>query len=442
MSMIHQPIATAPKASTTSHPSNLSSVRDVPICLTPTHSDLHHQNNSNNNNNNAGNATINSNRNNNPGDSRFTPLLLASPSSTSATLAKSSSQPLVYKQLASSSSLASVLSLTTTSKTSPSSSNTILSPPLSPYHRSGSDVEELKLTPYDVPAQPTEDAQTVSPLPSFLNTSDPFPVEDFSNYKLTITPWGTSKSVSGTYKSKHLNFLDQYGSLGGQPNTASSSLLTTTTNLPLRYLERKYKRRWNNSDLESDYTSDRPRTRRVVKELSLPVSDLDSSRAASVNSQTIVSPKATAPELATPSPAKKRRAPVRDYSPITIQQQLLIDESIPDYSPATDSLPNNTKCLKVEWKGQPMDLRTDPNLSKLHPAEVVLASTLRLPCNVYLDLKRRLFFEKVERLRQGKQFRRTDAQKACRIDVNKALRLFAVFEKVGWLNDDLFVKYL
>ncbi|KAG7193566.1 uncharacterized protein KQ657_000635 [Scheffersomyces spartinae] len=439
--MIHQPIAAAPKSSpsTTSHPSNLSSVRDVPICLTPTHSDLHPQNNTNK-------TPTNSNNNANPGDSRFTPLLLASPSSTSATLAKPSQQPpLTYKQLASSSSLASVLSLTTITKNSPSSSNTILSPPLSPYHRSGSDVEELKLSPYDVPYQPpTEEKQTVSPLPSFLNTLDPFPVEDFSNYRLTISPWGSSKSISGTYKSKHLNFLDQYGSLGGQQIAATSSLLTTTTNLPLRYLDRKYKRRWNNnSDLESDYASDRPRTRRVVKELSLPVSDLDTPRPVSVQSHSVISPKVSGGgDFATPPPAKKRRAPVRDYSPITIQQQLLIDESIPDYSPSTDTLPNNTKCLKVEWKGQPMDLRSDPNLSKLHPAEVVLASTLRLPCNVYLDLKRRLFFEKVERLRHGKQFRRTDAQKACRIDVNKALRLFAVFEKVGWLNDDLFVKYL
>ena len=49
---------------------------------------------------------------------------------------------------------------------------------------------------------------------------------------------------------------------------------------------------------------------------------------------------------------------------------------------------------------------------------------------VYLDSKRRLFYEKVSRLRQGKGFRRTDAQKACRIDVNKASRLFAAFEKL------------
>lgn len=89
-----------------------------------------------------------------------------------------------------------------------------------------------------------------------------------------------------------------------------------------------------------------------------------------------------------------------------------------------------------------MDLSNDPNVHLLHPAEVHLASVLRLPCDIYLDSKRRLFAEKVHRLKQGLPFRRTDSQKACRIDVNKASRLFSAFEKVGWLEDDLFQKYL
>lgn len=43
---------------------------------------------------------------------------------------------------------------------------------------------------------------------------------------------------------------------------------------------------------------------------------------------------------------------------------------------------------------------------------------------------------------KGVAVQRTDAQKACRIDVNKASRLFAAFEKVGWLQDKHFEKYL
>lgn len=115
---------------------------------------------------------------------------------------------------------------------------------------------------------------------------------------------------------------------------------------------------------------------------------------------------------------------------------------LPDYCPSTDSLPTSGRPLKAEWKGAPMDLSDDPMLDKLHPAEVYLASCLRLSCDTYLDSKRRLFAEKVHRLKFGLPFRRTDSQKACRIDVNKASRLFSAYEKVGWLDDELFKKFL
>lgn len=112
-----------------------------------------------------------------------------------------------------------------------------------------------------------------------------------------------------------------------------------------------------------------------------------------------------------------------------------------DFAPLTSTLPSG-KSLRAEWKGAPMDLSNDPDVHLLHPAEVYLASVLRLTAAVYLDSKKRLFAEKVHRLRQGLQFRRTDSQKACRIDVNKASRLFSAYEKVGWLDDDLFKQYL
>ncbi|CAI4064861.1 hypothetical protein N7582_002810 [Saccharomyces uvarum] len=118
-------------------------------------------------------------------------------------------------------------------------------------------------------------------------------------------------------------------------------------------------------------------------------------------------------------------------------------EKLPDYSPSLCTLSNdNSKALRVEWKGSPMDLSQDPLKQHLHPAELVLAQILRLPCDLYLDSKRRFFLEKVHRFKRGLPFRRTDAQKACRIDVNKASRLYAAFEKVGWLQDTQFEKYL
>jgi len=108
-------------------------------------------------------------------------------------------------------------------------------------------------------------------------------------------------------------------------------------------------------------------------------------------------------------------------------------DTIPDYCPPLETLPNN-KCLKTEWKGQALNLDSDPHKHLLHPAEVQLASTLRLSCASYLTSKRRIFQEKVQRTRNGQEFRKTDSQKACKIDVNKASKLWASFERVGWFD--------
>lgn len=116
--------------------------------------------------------------------------------------------------------------------------------------------------------------------------------------------------------------------------------------------------------------------------------------------------------------------------------------SLCDYAPPLSTLPNNNKCLKAEWKGSVLDLSNDPDRHRLHEAELVLASTLRLTCATYLCSKRRLFIGRVEALRKGKEFRKTDAQQACKIDVNKASKLWSSYEKVGWFNPDYFRQYL
>ncbi|ODV82403.1 SWIRM-domain-containing protein [Suhomyces tanzawaensis NRRL Y-17324] len=270
----------------------------------------------------------------------------------------------------------------------------ILSPPLSPYQRAA------------VVSHPP----LVIDDKSYLESKSPFTIENYKDYKLTIHPW---TNLQSNYKASHLHFINQYHHMSAAE--------------PERSVPRRFKRRLvqeNSDDNSSD--QERVRTRRVARSKDLD-SELD--------------------EIpATPPPKKKkvRRDTPATPASVALQQQMLMDDSIPDYSPdASATLPaNNSKCLKIEWKGQPMDLSSDPNLSKLHPAEVVLASILRLPVLVYLDSKRRLFHEKLQRVRSGRQFRRTDAQKACRIDVNKASRLFAAFEKVGWLNDAHFEKYL
>ncbi|OBA21721.1 SWIRM-domain-containing protein [Metschnikowia bicuspidata var. bicuspidata NRRL YB-4993] len=289
-----------------------------------------------------------------------------------------------------------------------SSTHKIISPPLSPYQRESSSHDA------------NDDIDAASDTEHYLASNNPFKIENFKSYSMTVDPW---TKLDSRYKQRQLDFLSQYSFEA--PRVVYLHVL--------RLSERRVERRKRvaqptSSDSESDSIG--VRTRKHAKESHAEV--LTKEVDADVHS----------------SPPQKKRKVRKEASyagsPLAAQQAALIDESIPDYSPdAHATLPKgNTRALKIEWKGQPMDLRNDPNLDKLHPAEVVLASTLRLRCNVFLDSKRRFFYEKVNRLRNNMPFRRTDAQKACRIDVNKASRLFAAFEKAGWLDDKHFEKHL
>jgi hypothetical protein len=117
--------------------------------------------------------------------------------------------------------------------------------------------------------------------------------------------------------------------------------------------------------------------------------------------------------------------------------------SLPDYAPPLDTLPKgNNKVLKADWKGQVLDLSNDPDRHLLHEAELNLASTLRLTCATYLCSKRRIFQARIDTLRIGKEFRKTDAQQACKIDVNKASKLWQAYEKVGWFRPEYFRQFV
>ncbi|POR34323.1 SWIRM domain-containing protein FUN19 [Tolypocladium paradoxum] len=128
---------------------------------------------------------------------------------------------------------------------------------------------------------------------------------------------------------------------------------------------------------------------------------------------------------ATPEPSRRIVAPNREDKDF---------DALPNYCPPLDSLPSRSNSLKVDWKGQPIDLSNDPNTHLLHPDEVVLAGNLRLDCATYLTSKRRIFERRLQCLRTGKEFRKTDAQQACKIDVNKASKLWTAFDRVGWLD--------
>lgn len=119
-------------------------------------------------------------------------------------------------------------------------------------------------------------------------------------------------------------------------------------------------------------------------------------------------------------------------------------DALPDFAPSpSTTLPrNNPKALKTDWKGQVLDLSRDPHRHLLHEAEVNLAATLRLSCATYLCSKRRIFMGRLDALRIGKEFRKTDSQQACKIDVNKASKLWAAYDRVGWFRAEHFMQFL
>lgn len=117
-------------------------------------------------------------------------------------------------------------------------------------------------------------------------------------------------------------------------------------------------------------------------------------------------------------------------------------QALPDYCPPLSTLPDRANNLRMDWKGNPLDLSSDPFVDLLHHDEIGLAANLRLDCATYLTSKRRIFIRRVECARIPKEFRKTDAQQACKIDVNKASKLWVAYEKVGWLKIDHFRQFI
>ena len=138
------------------------------------------------------------------------------------------------------------------------------------------------------------------------------------------------------------------------------------------------------------------------------------------------------------SSAKHKRAPPSKI----VEGENVEWTELPDYAPPSSDLDTNPRSLKVSWHGHALPLHDDPDTLHLHEQEVQVASTLRLRSNVYLTNKRKIFQARLQALKDGKNFTKTAAQSACKIDVNKASQLWEAFEKVGWFEERWFKRYL
>ncbi|KAI7870342.1 Homeodomain-like protein [Spinellus fusiger] len=93
---------------------------------------------------------------------------------------------------------------------------------------------------------------------------------------------------------------------------------------------------------------------------------------------------------------------------------------------------NTSSPIRVTWKGSHLKISHLPFYERLHSGEVHIASTLRLTPEQFLRCKRTLILAAYQRAKSGLQLRKSDAQKLCRIDVNKTSTLWSVFHQLGW----------
>ena len=148
--------------------------------------------------------------------------------------------------------------------------------------------------------------------------------------------------------------------------------------------------------------------------------------------------------LLNPRPEKASQRPQTRSRLSTNTSEDVAYNSIPDYAPPTSTLPaGDPHILQVHWPQKAVvDLSKDPDRHLLHEAEIKLVTTLNLSCAKYLCTKRRIFQARFKALQEGREFRKSDSQKACKINSNKASKICCAFEKVGWLDKKHFLKYL
>ncbi len=339
----------------------------------------------------------------------------------------------------------------------------IPSPPLSPHTRvSNEDTNQFMNLLFPKASRPelksnllTQDAKrrngmesVPSPEPSaYLSNVKPgkrhapFPLKDMAHTSLYINPFHDIGKPG--FKRRQLSFLSHYRLSPALPkiqedpfeSSSSKSYSSSAKKYATSGIRASYntvpRSRSEKRHLSPDFETRKSRRhlRHVRSFEEEPEHDSHSSDFA-------------APASLPPKKRRRRRRPTTRKANSATTRYDYDYTKLPDFCPSTSILPENSRCMKTEWKGQSMDLDDDPLIKELHPAEIMLASTLRLPCKVYLDSKRRIFAEKVHRMKQHLPFRRTDAQKACKIDVNKASRLYVAFEKVGWFNESNFKKYM
>lgn len=134
----------------------------------------------------------------------------------------------------------------------------------------------------------------------------------------------------------------------------------------------------------------------------------------------------------------------REFLESTTVQEIhdAIIDSIPTFAPDMSHITHQSleKELKRVGFSTNRSLKDRAGLEMIDKDEVILVSSMKLSPYQYHDTKKRFFAEKARKTFLRTTFKKTDAQKACRVDVNKASKLYEIFQSCGLLKDELYTK--
>ncbi|KAI8984770.1 hypothetical protein BDF20DRAFT_816982 [Mycotypha africana] len=143
-------------------------------------------------------------------------------------------------------------------------------------------------------------------------------------------------------------------------------------------------------------------------------------------------------------PSKRKRVTISSILPIGKEAQAAFDALDIDstdevyypegWIPSNHALDEHNGAIKFSWKGSPMNIEGQAYYDHLHPAEIMMASSLRLSPVQYLKCKRTLIMAAKKLQEQRVPFTKSVAQRLCRVDVNKTSALWTIFGQLGWFN--------
>ncbi|CAG8457136.1 28649_t:CDS:2 [Dentiscutata erythropus] len=205
----------------------------------------------------------------------------------------------------------------------------------------------------------------------------------------------------------------------------SNSLITDHDSKNKRLLTPQSSTEHLSKDCQDSKSEVRPFTMDITNLLSTP--DDDESVSSSTTEAAIPSPPTTPDPTTLPS-ERLHKIKLKN-SGNSLSRDLI--KNINDLNLDMSSLDNIN--LNVKWKSNPLEISHLLRYEVLHKTEATVASLLRLTPVQYLTSKYILLSASRRYKERMLPFRKSDAQKMLKIDVNKSSKLWEFFGQANWL---------